>query len=79
MKTTIFGVLLNVTPEHDTILRRLMRKYGFMLRFAFQRLVDGLSNVGALERHLSSDTMLPLRYAKDAVHPCPTSSDERWS
>ena len=35
MKTTIFGVLLDVTPEQDTILRRLMRKYGFMLRFAF--------------------------------------------
>ena len=32
MKTTIFGVLLDVTPGQDTILRRLMRKYGFMLR-----------------------------------------------
>ena len=67
MKTTIFGVLLDVTPEHDTILRRLMRKYGFMLRVAFKRLVEGLSNVGALERHLARDTTLPLRYAKDAV------------
>ncbi len=67
MKTTIFGVLLDVTPEQDTILRRLMRKYGFMLRFAFNRLRQGLSNLGALERHLSSDTELPLRYAKDAV------------
>ena len=67
MKTTIFGVLLDVTPEQDTILRRLMRKYGFMLRFAFNRLLRGLSNIGALERHLSSDTELPLRYAKDAV------------
>ncbi len=38
MKTTIFGVLLDVTPEHDTILCRLMRKYGFMFRVAFQRL-----------------------------------------
>ena len=27
MKTTIFGVLLDVTPEQDTVLRRLMRKY----------------------------------------------------
>ncbi len=67
MKTTIFGVLPDVTPEHDTVLRRLMRKYGLMLRFAFKRWVEGLSNVGALERHLSSDTTLPLRYAKDAV------------
>ena len=31
MKITIFGVLLDVTPEQDTILRRLMRKYGFMV------------------------------------------------
>ncbi len=67
MKTTIFGVLLDVTPDQDTILRRLMRKYGFMLRFAFQRLLEGLVNVGALERHVSSETTLPLRYAKDAV------------
>ncbi len=67
MKTTIFGVLLDVTPEQDTILRRLMRKCGFMLRFAFKRWVEGLSNVGALERHLSSDSTPPLRYAKDAV------------
>ncbi|MHB1610404.1 MAG: IS200/IS605 family accessory protein TnpB-related protein [Sulfobacillus sp.] len=67
MKTTIFGVLLDVTPEQDTILRRLMRKYGFMLRFAFQRLMEGLQNVGGLERHCASETTLPLRYAKDAV------------
>ena len=67
MKTTIFGVLLDITPDQDTILRRLMRKYGFMLRFAFQRLLEGLVNVGALERHVSSETTLPLRYAKDAV------------
>ncbi len=40
MKTTIFGVLLDVTPAQDTILRRLMRKYGFVLRFAFKRLVE---------------------------------------
>ncbi len=28
MKTAIFGVLLDVTPAQDTILRRLMRNYG---------------------------------------------------
>ncbi len=67
MKTTIFGVLLDVTPDQDTVLRRLMRKYGFMLRFAFQRLVGGLQNIGGLERHCASETELPLRYAKDAV------------
>jgi len=68
VKTTIFGVLLDVTPEQDTILHRLMRSYGFMLRFAFQRLVEGLrEDVGALERDLTSKTELPLRYAKDAV------------
>ncbi|MDA8207282.1 MAG: hypothetical protein M0Z36_14565 [Thermaerobacter sp.] len=60
-------MLLDVTPEHDTVLRRLMRKYGLMLRFAFKRWVEGLSTVGALECHLSSDTTLPLRYTKDAV------------
>ena len=67
MKTTIFGVLLDVTPAHDTVLRRLMRKYGLMLRLAFQRLVTGLRDIGALERQLARDTTLPLRYAKDAV------------
>ncbi|MHB1956790.1 MAG: IS200/IS605 family accessory protein TnpB-related protein [Sulfobacillus sp.] len=67
MKTTIFGVLLDVTPEQETILHRLMRKYGWMLRFAFNRLLEGLPDIGALERHLARDTELPLRYAKDAV------------
>ena len=68
MKTTIFGVLLEVNEDQDTALRRLMRKYGFMMRFAFQRLRDGLSPVGAIERHCASETGWPLRYAKDAVH-----------
>ena len=67
MKTTIFGILLDVTPEQDTILRRLMRKYGWMFRFAFQRLIAGLHNIGGLERHCANETELPLRYAKDAV------------
>ena len=67
MKTTIFGVLLDVTPDQDTVLRRLMRKYGSMLRFAFQRLIGGLQNIGGLERHCANETELPLRYAKDAV------------
>ncbi len=39
-----------------------------MVRFAFQRLCEGLVNVGAIERHCASETGLPLRYAKDAVH-----------
>ena len=80
MKTTMFGVLLEVTPEQDTILRRLMRKYGFMLRFAFTRLLQGLSNIGALERHLSRDTELPLKMPcrkrktsfGPAINPCKT-------
>ncbi|AUW94087.1 hypothetical protein BXT84_09090 [Sulfobacillus thermotolerans] len=38
-----------------------------MLRFAFQRVVGGLQNIGGLERHCASETELPLRYAKDAV------------
>lgn len=38
-----------------------------MLRFAFQRLINGLRDVGALERHCANDTELPWRYAKDAV------------
>ena len=57
----------DVTPDQDTGLRRLMRKYGFMLRFAFQRLVGGRQNIGGLERHCARETELPLRYAKDAV------------
>ncbi len=67
MKTTIFGVLLDVNADQDTVLRRLMREYGFMMRFAFKRLSEGVIPVGALERHCASETGLPLRYAKDAV------------
>ncbi len=60
MKTTIFGVLLDVTPGQDTILRRLMRKYGFMLRVAFNCVLGGLSNLGALERHQAMKDGLTL-------------------
>ncbi|MCL5972160.1 MAG: hypothetical protein M1499_06320 [Firmicutes bacterium] len=83
MKTTIFGVLLDVTPEQDTVLHQLMRKYGFMLRFAFNRLLGGLSKIGALERPLSSDTELALRYDKGCgargpgSRPNPPQGDER--
>jgi hypothetical protein len=59
MKTTSFEVLLEVTPEHDTILRRLMRKYGWMMRWAFNRWMKDTPNPGAWERHLASDTDLP--------------------
>ncbi len=68
MKTTIFGVLLDVNEDQDTALRRLMREYGFMMRFAFKRLSEGMIKVGAIERHCASEMGLPLRYAKDAVH-----------
>ncbi len=68
MKTTMFGVILDVNKDQDTVLRRLMREYGFMMRFAFQRLCEGIMKVGAIERHGASETGLPLRYAKDAVH-----------
>jgi hypothetical protein len=43
LKPTIFGVLLGVRPVRD--IRRFIRKYGCMLRFAFQRLVGGLRNL----------------------------------
>ena len=61
MKTTIFGVLLEVNEDQGTALRRLMREYGFMMRFAFQRLSEGLMKVGAIERHCASETGWPLR------------------
>ena len=69
MKTTIIGVLLDVTPDQDPILRYLMRKYGLMRRCTFQRLVGGLQkNVGGLAQHLANGTELPSRYPKDAVY-----------
>ena len=49
------------------MLRRLLRKYGFMRRFAFNRWLKELPDIGALERHLVGETALPLRYAQDAV------------
>ncbi len=67
MKTTFQGVLLDVNNEVAQGLDRLMRKYGFMVRYAFKRLLESGTKVGALERILAADTGLPLRYAKDAV------------
>lgn len=67
MKTTMRGVLLGVEETSTQLLDRLMRKYGFMVRNAFQRLLASDVKVGELERRLSAETGLPLRYAKDAV------------
>ena len=67
MKTTFQGVLLEVDKEIAQGLDRLMRKYGFMVRYAFKRQLESETKVGELERVLAADTGLPLRYAKDAV------------
>ena len=67
MKTTMRGVLLNVDDDTSQLLDRLMRKYGYMYRYAFQRLQEAGMKIGVLERILSTETNLPLRYAKDAV------------
>ncbi len=67
MKTTFQGVLLEVGGEIAQGLDRLMRKYGFMVRYAFKRLLESGTKVGELERILAAETGLPLRYAKDAV------------
>ena len=67
MKTTMRGVLLNVEDECRQQLDRLMRKYGFMVRYAFNRPLESGIVTGELERLLAAETNLPLRYAKDAV------------
>ena len=67
MKTTIRGVSLNVDDDTSQLLDRLMRKYGYMYRYAFQRLQEAGIKISILERMLSTETNLPLRYAKDAV------------
>ena len=67
MKTTMRGVLLNVDEEMNQLLDRLMRKYGYMYRHAFNHLLEPDTKVGTLERILYAETGLPLRYAKDAV------------
>ncbi len=67
MKTTFQGVLLEVGEETAQGLDRLMRKYGFMVRYAFKRLLESGTKVGELERILAAETELPLRYAKDAA------------
>ncbi len=67
MKTTMRGVLLNVEEEYRQQLDRLMRKFGFMVRYAFNRLLESGTMTGELERFLAAETNLPLRYAKDAA------------
>ncbi len=39
MKTTMRGVLLGVEGTSTQLLDRLMRKYSFMVRYAFRRLL----------------------------------------
>ncbi len=67
MKTTIFGIVLEVVPEQNTVRRRLMHKYGFMFRWAFQRLLTETLPVADWERQAAAEIGLPLRHAKDAA------------
>ena len=48
------GVLLNVDEEQSQLIDRLMRKYGYMFRYAFKRLQESGTKVGELERILST-------------------------
>lgn len=71
MKTTIFGILLVVTPGQGTLLCRLMRKYEFMLpNRQCDSLSDGVpgNNICWAKRCCHCDrTKLPCRRAQDLV------------
>ncbi len=76
-KTTIFGVLINMTEQMKQEVDQFMFDYSFMFRFAFKRLLeverehwtdeDIKKAIQQLEKDLSKRTGYPIRVAKDAV------------
>ncbi|WP_342048948.1 hypothetical protein, partial [Bacillus sp. OTU530] len=76
-KTTIFGVLINMTEQMKQEVNQCMFDYSFMFRFSFKRLVeiereheldeDRKKAIQQLEKDVSSRTGYPIRVAKDAV------------
>ncbi|MFB9762451.1 IS200/IS605 family accessory protein TnpB-related protein [Ectobacillus funiculus] len=76
-KTTIFGVLINMTEQMKQEVNQCMFDYSFMFRFSFKRLAeierehefdeDRKKAIQQLEKDVSSRTGYPIRVAKDAV------------
>jgi IS605 OrfB family transposase len=76
-RTTIPGILYNLSSDLIKELDTFMFDYGFMFRYAFKRYVEieGFSlqtkdiqvRIQALEKELSGRTNYPIRVAKDAV------------
>ena len=66
MKTTVMGMLINVSDEVDSKLTEMMTVFCTAIRFSFNRLLEG-TKIGELEKTVSGKFKLNIRQAKDAV------------
>lgn len=76
-KTTIFGMLINMTDDNKKEVDQFMYDYSFMFRFSFKRLIeiekenwideDIKKAIQQLEKDISERTGYPIRVSKDAV------------
>jgi len=67
LKTTAMGVILDLTEEQKRFLDDLMVRYCAAVRWAFNRLLDGLKTQDIRET-VQTKFMLNSRQANDAVH-----------
>lgn len=66
MKITIKAVLVEVNEEHKKEIDKLMTVFSSAVRFAFNRIIEGLK-IGDIEKSIAYKYKLNIRQAKDAV------------
>ena len=70
MKTTVNAVLININPEQEVILNHLQTLFSSAVRFAYQRLPEGVVKKD-IQKLIQEKYGLNSRYASDAIEQAP--------
>ena len=66
VKITMKAVLIDVSEEHENIIKNMMLVFCTAVRYSFKRLLENMK-IGDLEKDVSKKYNLNIRQAKDAV------------
>ena len=77
MKTTVNAVLININPEQEVILNHLQTLFSSAVRFAYQRLPEGVVKKD-IQKLIQEKYGLNSRYASDAIEQARQLKDQ-WA
>jgi IS605 OrfB family transposase len=67
MKTTVRGVLINISKEKDIEINRLMTVFSSAVRYGFKRILEDKEKYGQMEKDISRIYGINIRQSKDAL------------